>query len=338
MRILLTGGRLAETLHLSRLLHQLGAEIIVADSLPYNLTSLSQSVRQSYYVPPAKKEPMRFAYSLLDIIRKEAISLLIPTCEELYTVLRYETLLRPHVEIFAPSFKNSLAVLSPFRFYEWMKTIKLPTLPIFRFTSIPSIMSDIQKNGDNRVYSPEWLSYPIIQQKEKTPSIICTPQNPWIGWDETHTKQWKSYSWIKQGTVLFHVIYDHPENDIPQSEKQIKDWIESFAKQTSYTGQLSSTFVEYNDQIVVHSCTPELTSGIYWLKCRKNEEKQPLNTISDIVMNLQESTCSPSFSLIDPIPTIGSFLQHSVIAYRSIRRGLSIEQGTRFDIEWGAER
>ncbi|MAA78572.1 MAG: hypothetical protein CL916_04875 [Deltaproteobacteria bacterium] len=336
MRILLTGGRLAETLHLSRLLHQLGAQVIVADSLPYNFTSLSCSIRQSYSIPPAQKEPMRFAYSLLDIIRKEAISLFIPTCEELYTVLRYETLLRPHVEIFAPSFKNSLAALSPFRFYDWMKTIQLPTLPVFRFTSISSIMSDIQLHGDTRVYSPEWTSNPIIQRNDSPKSIICTPKTPWIGWDGTHTKRWKSYSWIKQGVVLFHVTYEHPNDETPQAERQIKEWITSFAKQTLYTGQLSTRFVEHNNQIVAHTCSPEISDGIYSLEGTNNGE-YVIHSISDIAMNVQQGLGS-SFLLTDPIPTIGSFLQQLVITYRSFQRGISKKQGAKFDIEWGVER
>ena len=45
-----------------------------------------------------------------------------------------------------------------------------------------------------------------------------------------------------------------------------------------------------------------------------------------------------NFSLVDPIPTLGSFLQQSVIAYRSVRRGYSLQKGAIFDIEWGVER
>ena len=337
MRILLTGGRLAETLHLSRLLHQLGAEVIVADSVPYNFTSLSTSVRQSYFVPPAKNEPMRFAYSLLDIIRKEAISLLIPTCTELYTVLRYETLLRPHVEIFAPNYKDALAVLSPYRFHEWMQSITLPTLPVFRFTSIPSIMSDIKQNGSIRRYTPEWLSYPVIQKGDSPLNILCTPQNPWIGQEDTYTKQWKTYSWIAQGTVLFDIIYEQPENDTPQSKQRVRDWIASFAQHTSYTGQLSSTFVERDNQIVAQRCSPEISAGIYWVECKESQNPS-IDSISNIAHNVQQGSSSSSVSLLDPIPTIGSFLQHAVIAYRSTRRGISIQQGAKMDIEWGAER
>lgn len=336
MRILLTGGRRAETLHLSRLFHRLGITVVVADSIPYNITALSCAVRKSYFIPPAKQEPMRFAYSLLDIIRKEAISVLIPTCAELYTVLKYESVLRPHADIFAPTYKNALAVLSPFRFYEWMTSKGLPSMPVVRFTSIPSILSDIQKNGDTRTYAPEWRRHRTIHQKKSPSNIICTPKNPWVGWDSTHTKQWKSYSWIDQGKVLFHILYARPEIEDPSAEQKIKDWTESFAQKSSYTGQLSTIFVEHRNQIVAHSCTPELTCGIYSLTCCETE-KQSANSISDISMNLTKGTVSSSFSLVDPIPTVGSFLQHSVIAYRSLRRGISIRQGKRFDIEWGAE-
>ena len=337
MRILLTGGRLAETLHLSRLLHQIGADVIVADSVPYNLTSLSCSIRKSYFIPPAKNEPMRFAYSLLDIIRKEAVSLLIPTCEELYTVLRFESLLRPHVELFAPTFKNSLSVLSPFRFYEWMKSLNLPVLPVYRFTSIPNIMSDMQKYKDTREYSPEWLSYPIVQHKDNPSNIICTPKNPWIGRESALREQWKSYTWIEQGEIRLHVTYSAPSIDTEQSKEEIKQWIESFANQTSYTGQFSSTFVRYNDTLVAHTCTPEISEGIYWLtNC--SSEKKAIHATSEITKKLKETSTSSSFFIIDPVPTFCSFLQHSVIAYRSLRRGISIQQGTKFDIEWGAER
>ena len=103
MRILLTGGRAPATLDLARILGRHTSEIFLAESLPFSISSFSRYIKKNYRVPPPRQEAEAFAQHLLEIVQKEEIDLIIPTCEEIFTVLAYEDLLRPCTSIFAPS-------------------------------------------------------------------------------------------------------------------------------------------------------------------------------------------------------------------------------------------
>ena len=107
MKVLFTGGRAPATLELIRNFRQSGAEIFVAESLPLALSGFSRCVTRSYRVPEPRSDPLRFAYAIIDIVRKEAIDLLVPTCEEIYHVAQHRDLIQDHCSVFAPS----LAVL-----------------------------------------------------------------------------------------------------------------------------------------------------------------------------------------------------------------------------------
>ena len=83
MRILLTGGRAPGTLELLRILAHGSAQVFLAESLPYSVTSFSRYLNRSYRVPPPRQQAEEYAYAILDIVRKEGIQLIIPTCEEM---------------------------------------------------------------------------------------------------------------------------------------------------------------------------------------------------------------------------------------------------------------
>ena len=120
MRILLTGGRAPATLELARLLNSSGAHLILAESLPFTLGSFSSAFATRYRLPFPRQESLAFAHRVLDIVRKEAIDLIIPTCEEIFHLMRYEEIIRPHCEIFAPEFVVLKRLHNKWLFNCWM--------------------------------------------------------------------------------------------------------------------------------------------------------------------------------------------------------------------------
>ncbi|MFB2581736.1 ATP-grasp domain-containing protein [Herbiconiux sp. P15] len=81
--VLLTGSRAPVTLDLARRFAAAGAFVVVADSQPA-LTSASKAVGASYRVPSARFAPWEFAKAIAGIAERHAVSLIVPTCEEIF--------------------------------------------------------------------------------------------------------------------------------------------------------------------------------------------------------------------------------------------------------------
>ena len=370
MRILLTGGRSDITLSLSRQLYHFGAKVFVADSLPYNLTALSTSIWRSFVIPPAKQEPMRFAYALLDIIRHEAIDLIIPTCDEMYTILQYEKLLRPHVHIFAPSYRDALRTHSGLRFFEWTQELGLPMIAVHGFKDQKSLVEDITKHGRKKIYQSEWSAreYKITPTSSDWVSTSrCSPQVPWISQEYMTGDCWRSYTWMQNGDVRLHTQYrttsSRSTSIAHTPNPQIEEWIQNFGERSQYTGQISVRFVEKDANFYALSCTSQINRGLHCfhgidllhaLRTRQQISEASVSSLPLPLFRIHPRLRSSGqwkdwlahvdflrgniYSWKDPIPGLGQFLSYGIIAYRAIRKGIPLYKAAVSDIEWSTER
>jgi predicted ATP-grasp superfamily ATP-dependent carboligase len=111
-RILLTGGRAPATLDLARLFHRAGCTVFVADSCRSPIAKGSAAVHKTFHVCEPKSKRAAFIADLLDIIRQEAIDLLIPTCEEVFYIAQALPQLSAHCTVFADRFEKLAALHS----------------------------------------------------------------------------------------------------------------------------------------------------------------------------------------------------------------------------------
>jgi hypothetical protein len=81
--VLLTGSRAPATLDLARRFADEGWFVVVADSQPA-LASSSRAVGAAYRVPSARFRPFAFADAVAGIVRRHAVDLVVPTCEEIF--------------------------------------------------------------------------------------------------------------------------------------------------------------------------------------------------------------------------------------------------------------
>src|SRR5688572_29870336 len=98
--ILFTGGRSPVTLQLTRLFHQGGYKVYIADSIKDNLSGASKYAEKNILVPPPALETEKFIDSLIEIIKEYNIQTLIPTCEEVFYVSRWKEKLEPYCFVF----------------------------------------------------------------------------------------------------------------------------------------------------------------------------------------------------------------------------------------------
>lgn len=101
MTVMLTGGRAPCTLALARLFHAAGHRVLVAESVEHHLCRVSKAVERSFRVPPPNGTPGVYVAALTDIIVKEQVDVLIPTCEEIFFVAMGLNRLAPICRVWA---------------------------------------------------------------------------------------------------------------------------------------------------------------------------------------------------------------------------------------------
>ena len=119
-RILLTGGRAPATLELVRLLGPV-CEVHVADSTERYLCRHSKWIKAAYTTPSPRFNTEAFIQSLIEIIRKNKIDCLIPTCEEIFFISSHLDRLLAVCDVFAMNSDTLLALHNKFIFAQSAK-------------------------------------------------------------------------------------------------------------------------------------------------------------------------------------------------------------------------
>lgn len=125
--ILLTGGRAPVTLELARLLDSAGHHIFVAESLEHHLCQYSRSVVRSFRVPPPRQNSAEYISALAEIIKRENINFLIPTCEEIFYIAKGLDQLKPLCHVFCESLDKLHSLHNKWQFIQLVDQLSLPT-------------------------------------------------------------------------------------------------------------------------------------------------------------------------------------------------------------------
>lgn len=278
MRVLLTGGRAPATLDLARILSRGAAEVLIAESAPLCLSSYSRCVTRTFRVPPPRQEPERFTTALRELILAHQVTHLIPTCEEIFTVLTDEAWLRDHVSLFTPSHDTLLRLHSKWDFQSWMDELQLQTPKTDRLTSTAQLSEHVKRWGAQTVYKPEWSRFGVkVQVAPEGDDWLkgerCDEDYPWLAQRRVEGEEWCSYSWLREGQVLAHVSYPMAFSEgaqaslvfAHQSHAGIEGWVRRFGEATRYTGQVAFDFIEGEAGLFAIECNPRLTSGVHTL-------------------------------------------------------------------------
>ena len=278
MRLLITGGRAPATLDLIRSLSKRAEHIVLAESAPLSLSSFSRYVKQTVRVPPPRQESQDFIQAIRNIIIAHEITHLIPTCEEIFTVVEDEAWLRRHVLLFAPPHHTLLRLHSKWNFTQWMNELGLLVPKTEHLSSQTQLKEHVQQQGSTHVYKPEWSRFGAKVQISPTKTTWiakerCDHDYPWLAQAFVDGEQWCSYSWFHRGQLLVHSSYPmsfskgaqaslvfahHPHPDI-------EAWVKQFGAQTGYSGQVAFDFIDNQTGLYAIECNPRLTSGMHTL-------------------------------------------------------------------------
>lgn len=276
--ILLTGGRAPATLELARLLHAAGQRVVMAESLPWHVSRLSRAIDRNYQVPSPRHQPTAYRNALLEIIQRERIDWLIPTCEEIFYIALERSYLAPHCTVFAPDIDLLNTLHNKWCFSQCCQQYGLAVPQTHLLTTPAQAMERVasdQALALKPVYSRAGVQTVLLpRQPHQVARLPITPDTPWVAQTFIAGRQICTYSIVQQGrltahcayatefslgtgaTVLFQAI-NHPP---------ALAWVKRFVALSGFTGQIAFDFIEpENDKtlVIVLECNPRLTSGIH---------------------------------------------------------------------------
>lgn len=274
--VLFTGGRAPVTLELARIFSQAGHRVVVAESLSLPLTRTSRSVARHYRVPSPRFSPRAFSHALRDIVRRECVDMIIPTCEEVFHVAREAELLRPHTRVFVAPFPTLRRLHSKWEFIRSAERAGLSVPHTERHTERATLLERVQNSTEGMVLKPEFSRFAtevlIRPNARDLKNLGVSPARPWVAQAYVEGKPVCSYAVAHEGKLAAYAAYGvvytaglaSTIRFEPHRDPAVLRWVERFVAAESFTGQIAFDFIVRPDGTVMPlECNPRATSGVH---------------------------------------------------------------------------
>jgi predicted ATP-grasp superfamily ATP-dependent carboligase len=271
--VLLTLGRLPKALDLARGFSRAGCRVIVAEPFGWTLTGASRHVSREFAVPAPNKGAAAYLAALADIVARERVDLVVPVSEETMHVAFLPDLLGGQVRVFTMSPDRLLALHNKAGFVRAATALGLAA-PETHLLGTPEAraLAATEAVVMKPVFSCSGRGVRILRQgaalPDPDPSISMIVQRFVAG------REHSSCTIAHQGRVLSTMIYRgtvmsgtvaiaFERVEAPAIER----WIETFVRESGWTGFISFDFiVDADDRVVGIECNPRTTSGLHFWK------------------------------------------------------------------------
>lgn len=367
--ILITGGRAPVALDFARKFKQAGWRVLVAESMPVHLCQNSRAVDDCFTVPSPRFEAEKFISTVCHIIQQENIDLLLPTCEEVFTIGKAYQQLSQYCSVFTEPLERLLPLHSKANFIELARSYYLPVPE----TTIITQRSEVEQYiGQPVVLKPEFSRFAtetVIkpEEYEDIKIVDVSKDRHWIAQQFIEGRQICTYSIVHHGEITAHVAY---ATDItagqgatiafkPVEHPASEQWVEKFVGCYGFTGQIAFDFIETPfGEVFAIECNPRAISGVHlfdwnlvsaitdkrevfpdwnkrvsvWLAvlCYGWQSAPSLKQWRRTLLESQDVI----FSWRDPLPFFTQFTMLWHVMKLSHQEKLSLIEGTTHDIEW----
>jgi len=234
----------------------------------------SRSVERFYTHPSPRESLLKFSRFIQHVIAKEAIDVLIPTCEEVFYLAAIKHDIEPRCEVFCPDFDVIRQLHSKLDILTLCAGlgISIPKTQVMtpgNLTDDAALSGAVVKREFSRFGTGVWLSPTIagmgvlsrdhsaryIMQEKISGTEICTYAISVDGVVHADVMYRPSYRVRKSAGVYFTPI----ENAL------ISTFVQAFCAKHKYTGQIGFDMIINDQGIYVLECNPRATSGMHLL-------------------------------------------------------------------------
>ena len=270
MRVLITGARAPVAIEWARLLMRQGHQVTMSDCcrLPLGrfLTGIDRYVRTT----SPRQDPQQYQNEIVKLVEDHQIQMLIPTCEEIFYLAQFSHLLKQtnclisELELLL-SLHDKSAV---FELLSGLAGVKFPmTKKLTTSTQIDPEWESILKPTFCR------FGEQVIRDIKQVDlhHLDISHSTPWVQQQKLTGQTLCNYALFDQGKLIAHQVYrpDYCVNGSaatyfqPIEHEAINTFINAFAKQFQFHGQVSFDFIEHQGECYVIECNPRATSGLH---------------------------------------------------------------------------
>jgi predicted ATP-grasp superfamily ATP-dependent carboligase len=283
--ILLTGGRAFVTLDLARQFARHGYRVVVAESIPIHFCRYSRCITKKYLIPHPNTDQTAYIDALIDIIHKEKIDQLIPTCEEIFFIAQGLDRLREHCYVFVAALEQMQRLHSKWDFIQCASRHGLLVPDTHLLTSHDDLQHFLAHNHRPFVLKPVYSRFGTkvirvdnAQQPRCLFDQLTISENySWVAQELLSGQAFCTYSIASSGRLLAHAVYPvtytadlsaciHFES---VGHPDIDQWVLHFLQQENFSGQIAfDIIVTPTGTVYPIECNPRATSGIHLFQAK----------------------------------------------------------------------
>jgi hypothetical protein len=274
MRVIITGARTPFALHMSRLFHAAGHEVILTDSQRFSLGRFTRMKARFVRTASCRFEPERYGAEIRELIAEWQADLVVPTCEEVFYLSRLLAGTPEGELLFAPPFELLAQMHDKARFAEMADSLGAGAGQNLVLADQQSI-ERFQHDPRDFVFKPVWSRFAsrilIAPQREALSTIHPTPETPWLAQTRVSGEEFCVYAVAHRGRLVACSPYRNLMRAgagtaicyEPIDAPDIADFCARFAEMTGWHGQVSFDFIRTPEgRLVAIECNPRATSGL----------------------------------------------------------------------------
>ena len=268
MRVLITCPRAPVSIEWIRIFNRAGHEVILVDSLDFPIAKYYQETR-FIKIPAPKLDFEGYKKAILELIK--GVDWVIPNCEDIFFLSQIREEIEGDTFLFMPEDELLFELHNKFEFFKYLN----------EHVSFPKTKLILNKNqilfNEQSILKPVYSRFgrSVIREVNSTSiqEIEISKSYPWVQQQKIEGKALCNYALLEKGKVIAHVAYE-PKYLLngaaatyfePYIDERLERFIEQFAKDTNYLGQVAFDFIDDGKNLYVLECNPRATSGLHLL-------------------------------------------------------------------------
>jgi len=268
MKILITSPRAPVSFEWVKIALKSGHQVTIADSFRFPISRFHQSVRY-VKIPAARTDFENYKEQMLSLTKD--FDMVIPNFESAFYLSKIKDSIDNEVYVYMPDYNLMHSLHNKYEVFQYInKHAKKPeTKLITQYNDIDFSMHSLMKPVFSR------FGRNIIKKvsPEKCSGLNISKIYPWVQQEYIEGDPLCNYALCDNGCVIAHSVY-RPKYllngtagsyFIPVSDKRCDNFINEFAKDIGYTGQVAFDFIDTGEDIYLIECNPRATSGLHLL-------------------------------------------------------------------------